>query len=93
MKTPMQELIEQFEDRLSSLKEVQATANLETQDFLETQIEELEGCILSAELMLEKEKEKELLRASLMQQVSELTDNEIISLYDDLSEFFKTKER
>jgi len=57
MKTPMQELIEQFEDRLSSLKEVQATANLETQDFLETQIEELEGCILSAELMLEKEKE------------------------------------
>jgi len=93
MKTPMQELIEQFEDRLSSLKEVQATANLETQDFLETQIEELEGCILSAELMLEKEKEKELLRASLMQQVSELTDNEIISLYDDLSEFFNTKER
>jgi len=93
MKTPMQELIEQFEDRLSSLKEVQATANLETQDFLETQIEELEGCILSAELMLEKEKEKELLRASLMQQVSELTDNEIIYLYDELSEFFNTKER
>ena len=92
MKTPMQELIEQFEDRLSSLKEVQATANLETQDFLETQIEELEGCILSAELMLEKEKEKELLRASLMQQVSELTDNEIISLYDNLSEFLNTKE-
>ena len=57
MKTPMQELIEQFENRLSSLKEVQATANLETQDFLETKIEELEGCILSAELMLEKEEE------------------------------------
>ena len=43
--------------------------------------------------MSDKDKETELLRASLMQQVSELTDNEIISLYDDLSEFFKTKER
>ena len=43
--------------------------------------------------MIDKNKETELLRASLMQQVSELTDNEIISLYDDLSEFFKTKER
>jgi len=29
----------------------------------------------------------------LMQQVSELNDDEIISLYDDLSEFFKTKEK
>jgi hypothetical protein len=43
--------------------------------------------------MSDKNKETELLRASLMQQVSELTDNEIISLYDNLSEFFKTKER
>jgi len=43
--------------------------------------------------MNDKDKETELLRASLMQQVSELTDNEIISLYDDLSEFFNTKER
>jgi len=43
--------------------------------------------------MNDKDKETELLRASLMQQVSELTDNEIISLYDDLSEFFKTKEK
>jgi len=43
--------------------------------------------------MSDKNKETELLRASLMQQVSELTDNEIISLYNDLSEFFKTKER
>ena len=43
--------------------------------------------------MSAKNKETELLRASLMQQVSELTDNEIISLYDNLSEFFKTKER
>jgi len=42
--------------------------------------------------MSDKDKETELLRASLMQQVSELTDNEIISLYDDLSEFFNTKE-
>ena len=41
--------------------------------------------------MSDKNKETELLRASLMQQVSELTDNEIISLYDNLSEFFKTK--
>ena len=43
--------------------------------------------------MSDKDKETELLRASLMQQVSELTDNEIISLYDDVSEFFNTKER
>jgi len=43
--------------------------------------------------MSDKNKETELLRASLMQQVSKLTDNEIISLYDDLSEFFNTKER
>ena len=43
--------------------------------------------------MSDKNKETELLRASLMQQVRELTDNEIISLYDDLSEFFNTKER
>ena len=38
------------------------------------------------------EKEKEVLRASLMKKVSELSDNEIISLYNDLSEFFNTKE-
>ena len=43
--------------------------------------------------MNDKNKETELLRASLMQQVSELTDDEIISLYDNLSEFFKTNER
>ena len=43
--------------------------------------------------MSDKNKETELLRASLMQQVSELTDNEIISLYDNLSKFFNTKER
>jgi len=43
--------------------------------------------------MSDKNKETELLRASLMQQVSELNDDEIIYLYDELSEFFKTKER
>ncbi len=45
------------------------------------------------ESMLEKEKETEMLRASLMKKVSELNDNEIISLYDHLSEFFNTKEK
>ena len=43
--------------------------------------------------MSDKNKEIELLRASLMKQVSELNDNEIISLYDNLSEFFKTNEK
>jgi uncharacterized coiled-coil protein SlyX len=46
-----------------------------------------------ARKLLEKEKETEMLRASLMKKVSELNDNEIISLYDELSEFFKTKEK
>jgi hypothetical protein len=45
------------------------------------------------ESMLKKEEETEMLRASLMKKVSELNDNKIISLYDDLSEFFNTKER
>ena len=43
--------------------------------------------------MSDKNKETELLRASLMQQVSELTDNEIISLYDNLSEFLNITEK
>lgn len=43
--------------------------------------------------MSDTNKETEMLRASLMKRVSELNDNEIISLYDDLSEFFNTKER
>ena len=43
--------------------------------------------------MSDKDKETELLRASLMKQVSELNDDEIIYLYDELSEFFNTKER
>jgi hypothetical protein len=43
--------------------------------------------------MSDNNKETELLRASLIKQVSELNDDEIISLYDDLSEFFNTKEK
>ena len=43
--------------------------------------------------MSDTNKETELLRASLMKRVSELSDNEIISLYDELSEFFNTKEK
>ncbi len=43
--------------------------------------------------MSDTNKETELLRASLMKRVSELSDNEIISLYDDLSEFFNSKEK
>ena len=43
--------------------------------------------------MSDKDKETEMLRASLMKQVSELNDDEIIYLYDELSEFFNTKER
>ena len=43
--------------------------------------------------MSDKNKETEVLRASLMKQVSELNDDEIISLYDELSEFFNTKEK
>ena len=35
----------------------------------------------------------EMLRASLLEQVNQLSDDEIISLYDNLSEFFNTKER
>ena len=43
--------------------------------------------------MSDTNKETEMLRASLMNQLNELSDNEIISLYDDLSEFFNTKEK
>ena len=35
----------------------------------------------------------EMLRASLLEQVNQLSDDEIISLYDNLSKFFKTKEK
>jgi len=35
----------------------------------------------------------EMLRASLLEQVNQLSDDEIISLYDNLSKFFNTKEK
>ena len=35
----------------------------------------------------------EMLRASLLEQVNQLSDDEIITLYDNLSKFFKTKEK
>ena len=57
--------------------------DLDTPQMIEQKIESL----------LEKEEETEVLRASLMNQLNELSDNEIISLYDDLSEFFNTKEK
>lgn len=57
MKTPMQELIKHFKIRLSSLKEVRATAFDEMKRALDIQIEELELCILSAEATLEKERD------------------------------------
>ncbi len=56
--------------------------DLDTPQMIEQKIESL----------LEKEEETEVLRASLMN-LNELSDNEIISLYDDLSEFFNTKEK
>lgn len=35
----------------------------------------------------------EMLRASLLEQVNQLSDDEIISLYDNLSKFLNTKEK
>lgn len=35
----------------------------------------------------------EMLRASLLEQVNQLSDDEIITLYDNLSEFLNTKEK
>ena len=40
-----------------------------------------------------KNYKEEMLRASLLEQVNQLSDDEIISLYDNLSEFFNTKEK
>ena len=40
-----------------------------------------------------KNYKKEMLRASLLEQVNQLSDDEIISLYDNLSEFLNTKEK
>ena len=39
------------------------------------------------------EMKEEMLRASLLEQVNQLSDDEIISLYDNLSKFFNTKEK
>ena len=39
------------------------------------------------------EMKEEMLRASLLEQVNQLSDDEIITLYDNLSEFFNTKEK
>lgn len=35
----------------------------------------------------------EMLRASLLEQVNQLSDDELITLYDNLSEFLNTKEK
>ena len=35
----------------------------------------------------------EMLRASLLEQVNQLSDDEIITLYDNLSEFFNIKDK
>ena len=39
------------------------------------------------------EMKEEILRASLLEQVNQLSDDEIITLYDNLSEFFNNKEK
>ena len=39
------------------------------------------------------EMKAEMLRASLLEQVNQLSDDEIISLYDNLSKFLNTKEK
>ena len=39
------------------------------------------------------EMKEEMLRASLLEQVNQLSDDEIITLYDNLSKFFNTKEK
>ena len=39
------------------------------------------------------EMKEEMLRASLLEQVNQLSDDEIITLYDNLSEFFNNKEK
>ena len=39
------------------------------------------------------EMKEEMLRASLLEQVNQLSDDEIITLYDNLSKFFNNKEK
>jgi hypothetical protein len=79
MKTAMQELIEIIKKRQEDDEAMPFMYN--------------DKIIALAESLLEKEKETEMLRASLIKKVSELNDNEIISLYDELSEFFNTEEK
>ena len=48
-----------------------------------------EECIKNYKAEMKAEK----LRASLLEQVNQLSDDEIISLYDNLSKFLNTKEK
>ena len=43
--------------------------------------------------MTPKDEATEMLRASLLEQVNQLSDDEIISLYDNLSKFLNTEEK
>ena len=43
--------------------------------------------------MKTKDEATEILRASLLERVNQLSDDEIISLYDNLSEFFNKEEK
>ena len=43
--------------------------------------------------MKSKDEATEMLRASLLEQVNQLSDDEIISLYDNLSKFLNTEEK
>jgi hypothetical protein len=78
--TALQKLIKQFEEIKDS--------NLESSI-------DVDFAISLAKSLLEKEKDEatEMLRASLLEQVNQLSDDEIITLYDNLSKFFKTKEK
>ena len=109
MRTPMQELIEQLQNKYEQLQQSgDLVAAMYVQDAIEL-----------AHPMLEKEKEVMIgfaykfgdeplleitkwydkqfnineIRASLLEQVNQLSDDEIISLYDNLSEFLNTKEK
>ena len=43
--------------------------------------------------MKEKDEATEMLRASLLERVNQLSDDEIISLYDNLSKFLNKEEK
>jgi hypothetical protein len=101
MKTPMQELIEQFENRLSLFKEMRdnhrpksARGQFKFLDSswlfrLEAQIKELEASILTAEATLKKEKDV------IMDAYSDGVDNgrALYECKDYYNETFNTKER